>query len=127
MKGKLKISKSQYIRGLQCHKSLWLLKNRPELREVSKESESLFKNVISVGELAKELFQNGTEITLGRDNFWGGTIDKIKELIENGIEVIYEGTFSVEGIFARADILVRNGERWESDGIYIVRVFRSYW
>ena len=65
----MKISKSQYIRGLQCDKSLWLLKNRPELREVSKESESLFKNVISVGELVKELFQNGTEITLGRDNF----------------------------------------------------------
>jgi len=26
------LSKSQYLRGLQCHKSLWLYKHRPELR-----------------------------------------------------------------------------------------------
>ncbi len=27
----MNISKSQYIRGLQCHKSLWLYKHRKEL------------------------------------------------------------------------------------------------
>ncbi|MEA3434027.1 MAG: hypothetical protein U9R13_05550 [Campylobacterota bacterium] len=45
------LSKSQYIRGLQCHKSLWLYKNRPELRDAPDYAqESLFNTGHSVGE-----------------------------------------------------------------------------
>jgi hypothetical protein len=37
------LSKSQYIRGLQCHKSLWLYKNRQELRDTpDNQTESSF-------------------------------------------------------------------------------------
>ncbi|MBI5874949.1 MAG: hypothetical protein HZB81_03740 [Deltaproteobacteria bacterium] len=32
------ISKSQFMRGLQCHKSLWLYKNKPGLRTEPDES-----------------------------------------------------------------------------------------
>ena len=47
------LSKSQYIRGLQCHKSLWLYKNRPELRTAPDAAqESLFETGYQVGELA---------------------------------------------------------------------------
>ena len=54
------LSKSQYIRGLQCHKSLWLYKNRPELRSAPDYAqESLFNTGHSVGALAKELFPDG--------------------------------------------------------------------
>ena len=54
------LSKSQYIRGLQCHKSLWLYKNNPELRDTPDQAqESLFNAGYSVGELAKELFPGG--------------------------------------------------------------------
>ena len=48
------LSKSQYIRGLQCHKSLWLYKNN--------QIESAFNTVYDVEELAKALFPNGVEI-----------------------------------------------------------------
>ena len=52
------LSKSQYIRGLQCHKSLWLYKNRPDLRDTpDNKTESSFNTGYDVGELAKELFQ----------------------------------------------------------------------
>jgi len=84
------LSKSQYIRGLQCHKSLWLYKNRPELRDVPDYAqESLFDTGYSVGKLARELFPNGEEIVFDADNF-NGMIAKTKELIANGTEVIYE-------------------------------------
>jgi len=107
------LSKSQYIRGLQCHKSLWLYKNKPELRDTpDKEQESLFNTGHSVGELAKELFPNGVEIIFDADNF-KGMIVKTKELIASGTEVIYEATFSEDGIFAMADILVKNGDMWD--------------
>ena len=107
------LSKSQYIRGLQCHKSLWLYKNKSELRDAPDYTqESLFNTGYSVGELAKELFPNGVEIEFDADNF-NGMISKTKELIANGTEVIYEATFSEDGIFAMADILVKNGDGWD--------------
>ena len=40
-------------------------------------------------------------------------IDKTKELIQSGCEVIYEATFKENGIFAMADILVKNGDCWD--------------
>ncbi|UPT76673.1 DUF2779 domain-containing protein [Sulfurovum sp. XGS-02] len=107
------ISKSQYIRGLQCQKSLWLYKNRPELRDIPDEAqESLFNTGYSVGELAKELFPKGVEIEFDTSNF-NGMVSKTKKLIANGTEVIYEATFSENGIFAMADILVKNGNAWD--------------
>lgn len=107
------LSKSQYLRGLQCHKSLWLYKNRPELRDAPDYTlESLFDTGHSVGELAKELFPGGVEIKFDADNF-KGMIAKTKELIANDTEVIYEATFNEDGIFAMADILVKNGDAWD--------------
>ena len=50
------LSKSQYIRGLQCHKSLWLYKNKPELRDTPNQAqESLFNTGFDVEDLAKQL------------------------------------------------------------------------
>ena len=106
------LSKSQYIRGLQCHKSLWLYKHNPELREVDSQSESLFNTGYQVGDLAKELFAGGVEIEFDSQNF-DSMIQKTKELIANGTEVIYEAAFKEDGIFAMADILVKNGDGWD--------------
>ena len=102
------LSKSQYIRGLQCHKSLWLYKNNPELRDAPDEAQqSLFNTGHNVGEKAKELFPNSVDIEFDASNF-NGMIAKTKQLIGNGTEVIYEATFNENGIFAMVDILVKN-------------------
>jgi hypothetical protein len=107
------LSKSQYIRGLQCHKSLWLYKHKPELRDMpDTQTESAFNTGYQVGDLAKELFPNGVEIEFDSNNF-NGMIEKTKELIDSGTEVIYEAAFSENGIFAMADILVKNGNAWD--------------
>ncbi|WP_457746550.1 hypothetical protein [Sulfurimonas sp.] len=107
------LSKSQYLRGIQCHKSLWLYKNNPELREQADHAQaSLFNTGHTVGELAKELFPHGVEVVFNADDFQG-MIEKTQELIAKHTKVIYEATFSQNGIFAMADILVRN-----ADGAY---------
>jgi len=107
------LSKSQYIRGLQCHKSLWLYKNKTELRDApDNQTESSFNIGYDVGELAKEMFPNGVEIEFNSNNF-NGMIEKTKELIANCTEVIYEATFKEASIFAMADILVKNGSAWD--------------
>ena len=107
------LSKSQYIRALQCHKSLWLYKHNPELRDTpSSKSESLFNTGYQVGDLAKELFTGGVEIEFDSSNF-DGMVKQTKKLIESGCEIIYEATFKEDGIFAMADILVKNGDAWD--------------
>ena len=40
-------------------------------------------------------------------------VKKTKELLASGTEVIYEATFKEYGIFAMADILVKNGNAWD--------------
>jgi len=107
------LSKSQYIRGLQCHKSLWLYKNKAELRDAHDTAqESLFNTGHTVGELSKKLFPHGEAILFDASDF-KGMIRKTQELIAHGTEVIYEATFSEGGIFAMADILVKNTDAWD--------------
>ena len=107
------LSKSQYIKGLQCHKALWLSKHRPELiPQVDAQKQHMFDTGHEVGELAKHLFPGGTEIAFDRGNFQG-MIAKTAEAIENGADVIYEASFRAHDVFIMADILVRNGSAWD--------------
>ncbi len=118
----MKISKSQYIRGLQCHKSLWLLKHKKDLLDKPDQAtESLFKTGHQVGEMAKQLFPNGTEIEFNGADF-KGMLNRTAELIAQGTKIIYEASFSHNGIFVMADILVKNNEQWD---VYEVKASTS--
>ena len=106
------ISKSQYIRGLQCHKALWFYKHRPELRQKpDAATQALFDLGHNVGALACELFPGGVEIEFNFKDF-SGMAAKTRRLIDQGENVIYEATFREKGVFAMADILVREDEGW---------------
>jgi len=107
------LSKSLFIRGRQCHKSLWLQKHRPELKdEISDAQQAIFQSGTDVGILAQELFPGGIEIP-----YDGLThqqqIDQTRIEIEKGTETIYEATFLQDGIFVKADILHHGARGWE--------------
>ena len=102
----ISLSKSQYVRSLQCLKLIWLYKYKRELQEVSKENEFLFETGNAVGDMAKKLFDGGVEIKFEKDNF-DNMIEKTKEYINNGAEIIYEAAFKEKNIFVMADILVK--------------------
>jgi len=54
------LSKSLYIRGLQCEKSLWLKKKKSEVLQAPDDgTQAVFDTGTSVGELACELFSGG--------------------------------------------------------------------
>ena len=98
------LSKSLYIRGLQCEKSLWLKKKKPEVLQAPDDgAQAVFDTGTSVGELACELFSGGERIKYTGD--FNAQIAKTKELIERGTKVIYEATFCFEGILVMVDIL----------------------
>lgn len=107
------LSKSLFIRGLQCHKSLYLHKYHPDLRdEISEELEARFQTGYEVGEKAHELFPGGTEIPYDPDNYQG-QVEETRAAIEKGIKTIYEATFSHNNVFVKVDILRKAKKGWE--------------
>lgn len=113
------LSKSLYIRGLQCEKSLWLKKKKPEILQAPDDgAQAAFDTGTSVGELACELFSGGERIEYTGD--FGSQMAKTKELMERGTKVIYEATFCFDGILVMVDIL-----RIGKDGLIINEVKSS--
>ena len=111
-----RISKSQYIKGLQCLKALWLYRHRPELApEVSDTTQYIFDSGHEVGELAQKYFAGGIEIT---DPYYEtqNAIASTERAIKNGYDFIYEATAkSPDGAYSRIDILskVQGTDQWD--------------
>lgn len=108
------LSKSKYVRGTQCHKSLWLYKHKKHLREISASQQAIFDSGTNAGLLAQELFPNGIDASEGEDwpNFQ--VARKTKELIQQGVTTIYEATFVYDDVLVAVDILVKSSEGWHA-------------
>ena len=98
------LSKSTYIRGLQCHKSLYLNKFRPYLRDkISEEQLAKFARGHAVGKVAQQLFPGGATISRpGKSSAL-----KTEGLIKEGFPVIYEACFISDNVIVALDILAK--------------------
>ncbi len=107
------LSKSQYLRGRQCLKSLWLYKFKPELRDqIGLEQQAIFNAGTEVGILAQDYFPGGVLVPYDGLTLAEQT-DKTRLAIDAGSNVIYEATFQYQGVLVKADILVRGTDGWE--------------
>lgn len=98
------LSKSTFIRGLQCHKSLYLNKFRPYLRDkISEEQLAKFARGHTVGKVAQDLFPGGKVMTRPGKT----AAQKTAELISEGLPVIYEACFISDNVIIALDILVK--------------------
>jgi len=112
-KSKHLLSKSTFLRGLQCGKSLYLHRYRPELRdELSGEQEAVFRRGREVGMLARGLFPGGEDSSPINWNY-DGAVRRTAGLVKAGAKVIYEAAFLHDGILCLADILVKRRNGWE--------------
>jgi CRISPR/Cas system-associated exonuclease Cas4 (RecB family) len=113
MNSNLYLSKSLFLRGLQCHKSLYLHKCHPELKdEISPQQEARFQSGTDVGLYAHRLFPGGVEIpydTLTHEE----QLLMTKAEIEKGTATLYEPAFSFNGVFVKVDILQEGEDGWE--------------
>ena len=101
----MNLSKTLYIRGLQCDKSLWLKKHKSSvLTPPDSKIQSLFDGGHRFGELACKLFPNGKEIVFKGTTF-NQKLSLTKQWIEEGVENIYEATFQYNGVLCLVDIL----------------------
>ena len=107
------LSKSTFLRGLQCAKSLYLYKNFIQLRDKqSAEQTAIFNRGNKVGLLAQKLFPEGVDATPAKRSNNGEAVLRTRELIANGAEIIYEAAFQHEQVLAILDILVKRDNKW---------------
>ena len=107
------LSKSLFLRGLQCPKSLHLYKTRPDLRDpVSQAQEAIFRAETDVGITAQGLFPGGKVIL-----YDGLSLEGQKKLtqaeIAAGTPVLYEPAFEFDKVFVKVDILRKVGDEWD--------------
>jgi len=107
------LSKSQFIKGLQCHKILWLLTHKPELQDKKSASQqAAFDAGIDLGVLAQSLFPGGTEIPF-KDLSIPDQLAMTQAEIKKGTKTIYEAAFIFDNVFCKVDILHKGKSGWE--------------
>ncbi len=112
------LSKSSFLKGLQCEKHLFLYKyHYNEMDEFSEMQKAIFQRGTDVGVLAQKLFPGGTIATEGSPPAYKKGRKKTSELTQQGGKIIYEAAFQFNEVLSIADILVKekNGSSRRSE------------
>lgn len=114
----MSISKTDFMRGMQCPKMLWLDAHRPELKVIPEETQKRLDRGNEFGDKAMAMFGPFEEMTA----YIPSTkyLDK-KKMVQNtrnamrsGVENICEASFDHDGEFCAVDILHRvEDDVWE--------------
>ncbi len=108
------LSKSTFIRGNQCLKSLYLNKKRPFLRDrLSPEQRAKFQRGHKIGELAQQLFPGGIDMKPKSPSQYQKRVMEVRHLIDiETHNTIYEASFQFNQLLAILDILVKADNEW---------------
>ena len=112
------VSKSRYIRAVQCLKMYWMDRVKPQEFDNSVLDEAVLENGNDVGELALSIFPDISKVAFETDKQI--MINQTKQFIDNKSKYIAEASFSYMGRFLSVDIL----EIYE-DGVVINEVKSS--
>ena len=105
------ISKSNYIKGTQCQKLLWLTKHHPSVMDAPSDIQSfVFSNGHRVGEMAQRLFPDGH--LLPYDLPFDQKLYQTKLKISEG-KTIFEPSFLWNQLFCMVDILHYSENGWQ--------------
>ena len=106
------LSKSRYTLFCQCPKTLWLRTYKPDEATVV---EARFESGNEVGDLAMGLFGPFVEVTVKREDGsldLAAMVEKTKEEMERGTDVICEASFTFEKNYCAVDILRKTKNGW---------------
>jgi hypothetical protein len=110
------LSKSTFIRGNQCLKSLYLHKKRPFLRDrLSPDQRAKFQRGHKIGELAQQLFPGGIDMRPKSPSQYQKRVLEVGHVISTeSHNTIYEATFQYDQLLAILDILVKEENEWSA-------------
>ena len=110
------LSKSSFLKGLQCAKGLYLYKHHYDWADpISDSQQAIFRTGHDVGKLAQSLFPGGVDASLPFGDRAGSDeqVRLTSQLIDSGQKVIYEAAFLFDEVLVIADIMVRRGNKWK--------------
>jgi hypothetical protein len=99
------------MKGRQCHKALWLVTHKPDLREESEAVTQAFTQGHKVGDLAQAIFPGGVLIPFD-DLTFDEQLQRTQKALATA-KVIYEAAFMHNGVFVKADIIRKVRGGWE--------------
>jgi hypothetical protein len=102
------VTKTDYVRGMQCPKMLWLDKHKKEERVIPDDTQEKLDEGNAFGDLAMGMFGDFEEMTTFHDDgrmYFQAMINKTKDAIERGVNNICEAAFSYCGNYCAVDIL----------------------
>jgi hypothetical protein len=109
------LSKSSFIRGLQCLKSLYYYKNFYSLRDKpSDKRQAIFSRGINIGVIAQGLFPGGKDASASHPSRQREAAENTQRLIAEGHTIIYEAAFIYQQVYVAVDMLVKTGEEWQA-------------
>src|SRR5947207_5009466 len=106
----LRLSKSRFLAGLQCHKQLWWRVHEPDAPELV--PDAAHRNILdqgnAVGRKAREYIPGGTLVDLPFHEF-DNRVARTREVrqCDPALPAIYEATFLADETYAAVDILER--------------------
>lgn len=110
------ISKSQFLKGIQCTKALWYYRNRKDLaKEVDEAQQAIFDRGTEIGKLAHQYFKGGIEVEA---DYWDvqQAVSITEDFVEKGQKVIFEATAeSDDGLYSKIDVFrkVKGKDEWD--------------
>jgi predicted RecB family nuclease len=109
----MRLSKSRFISGLQCHKQLWWRVHEPDAPELAPgaEQQAMFDQGHLVGAKAREIFPGGMLVDAHHGDF-AGRIEQTQAALATQAPAIFEAAFFADDIFVAVDVLERTGRGW---------------
>jgi hypothetical protein len=109
------LSKTTYMRGHQCTKSLSLYTHhRDLLPPVSAAQQAVFDAGSEVGLLAQQLFPGGVDVRPDSARDFRESLAKTARAVVDGASVIYEAAFVYDDVLVAVDLLRRDGSEWHA-------------
>lgn len=103
------LSKSRFVRGLQCVKAMYLDTFQPDLGCISSETRRKFAAGRDFEGRFKDLFPNGIDVT--KETSWNTNrfVQITQQLLDEEREVVlFEAGFQYNGVLVLADVLRKN-------------------
>lgn len=110
------VTKTDFMRGMQCPRMLWLDKHHPELKVIPPEVQARLDAGNEFGDKAMVMFGPFVETTTYKADGkldYNAMLQKTKEFIEEKVPVICEAALMFYGNYCALDILRKNGAGWD--------------
>ena len=124
------ITKTDFMRGMQCPKMLWLDKHKPQLKIIPREVQQILAAGSDFGNRAKAMFGEYKDMTV----FLPGTsypdknamAAKTAEHLQNGTPVICEAAFLYYNNYCAVDILKKTESGYDIYEVKDARVHEQF-